>query len=218
VKYSNELLLVYVFCRIYRPRIVKNFVSYFTTNHNNFTKSQAWFLGVSFVTVQFIGFIYIDNFYLRLETFGVKIRTALTSLIYRKALKLNLSQLEDTTTGKIITLITRDVNEFDIYVFFTTYLWCDSLRFLITCYVVYMEVGLLVLVLFVIFCIIISTQSKSLYLGQTIRNVFFSSYLSQNISLAKDKNFKENGSEISSYQRNVGRNNFNKMLPLGRQL
>jgi ATP-binding cassette subfamily C (CFTR/MRP) protein 4 len=161
VKYSNELLLVYVFCRIYRPRIVKNFVSYFTTNHNNFTKSQAWFLGVSFVTVQFIGFIYIDNFYLRLETFGVKIRTALTSLIYRKVLKLNLSQLENTTTGKIITLITRDVNEFDIYVFFATYLWCDSLRFLITCYVVYMEVGLLVLVLLVIFCIIISTQSKS---------------------------------------------------------
>jgi hypothetical protein len=69
VKYSNEIL-VYVFCRICRPRIVKNFVSYFTTNHNNFTKLEALFLGVLFLTVQFIGFIYsyIDNFYLRLET------------------------------------------------------------------------------------------------------------------------------------------------------
>jgi ATP-binding cassette subfamily C (CFTR/MRP) protein 4 len=132
VKYSNELL-VYVFCRIYRPRIVKNFVSYFTTNHNNFTTSEAWFLGISYVTVQFIGFVYIENFYLRLETFGVKMRTALTSLIYRKVLKLNLSQLGDTTIGKIITLITRDVNEFDIYVLYPTVMWCDSLRFLITC-------------------------------------------------------------------------------------
>jgi hypothetical protein len=106
VKYSNEIL-VYVFCRICRPRIVKNFVSYFTTNHNNFTKSEALFLGVLFLTVQFIGFIdsYIDHFYLRLQTMGVKMGTALTSLIYRKVLKLNLSQLGDTTIGKIITLM-----------------------------------------------------------------------------------------------------------------
>jgi ATP-binding cassette subfamily C (CFTR/MRP) protein 4 len=160
VKYSNEFL-VNVLCRIYRPRIVKNFVSYFTTNHNNFTKSEAWFLGVSYVTVQFIGFVYIENFYLRLETFGVKMRIALTSLIYRKVLKLNLSQLGDTTIGKIITLITRDVNEFDIYAFYPTIMWCDSLRFLITWYVMYMEIGLLVLILLLIFCIMISIQGKS---------------------------------------------------------
>jgi hypothetical protein len=87
VKYSNELL-VYVFCRIYRPRIVKNFVSYFTTNHNNFTTSEAWFLGVSYVTVQFIGFVYIENFYLRLETFGVKMRFNIFDL--QKSIKIKL--------------------------------------------------------------------------------------------------------------------------------
>jgi ATP-binding cassette subfamily C (CFTR/MRP) protein 4 len=160
VIYSNELL-VYFFCRICRPRIVKNFVSYFTTNHNNFTKSEAWFLGVSFVIVQFIEFTYADNLYLSLETLGIKIRTALTAMIYRKVLKLNLSQLGDTSVGKIIALITRDVNEFDIYVCYLTFLWCESLRFLIICYVVYTEVGLLVLTLVGIFCFIISIQGKS---------------------------------------------------------
>jgi ATP-binding cassette subfamily C (CFTR/MRP) protein 4 len=160
VKYSNKLL-VYVFCRIYRPRIVKNFISYFTTNHNNFTKSEAWFLGGSFVTVQFIEFTYMANLNQSLETLGIKIRTALTAMIYRKVLKLNLSQLGDTSVGKIIALITRDVNEFDVYVYYQTALWCESLRFLITCYVVYTEVGLLVLILVGIFCFIISIQGKS---------------------------------------------------------
>jgi ATP-binding cassette subfamily C (CFTR/MRP) protein 4 len=160
VIYSNELL-VYFSCRICRPRIVKNFVSYFTTNHNNFTKSEAWFLGVSFVIVQFIEFTYADNLYLSLETLGIKIRTALTAMIYRKVLKLNVSQLGDTSVGKIIALITRDVNEFDIYVCYLTFLWCESLRFLIICYVVYTEVGLLVLTLVGIFCFIISIQGKS---------------------------------------------------------
>jgi hypothetical protein len=147
----------------------------------------------------------------------VKIRTALTSLPYRKVLKLNLPQLEDTTTGKIITWITEDVNKFDnlcfqydlLVVRFSTifdHLLCHNGSRLVG---------------FSSFCHILhhhfDTESWSC-LGQTIRNVFFSSYLSQNISLAKDQNFKENGSEILSYQRNVGRNNFNKMLPLGRQL
>jgi hypothetical protein len=43
---------------------------------------------------------------------------------------------------------------YSTFFFFQTY-------FRITLYVVYMEVGVLVLVLLVIFCIIISTQSKS---------------------------------------------------------
>jgi hypothetical protein len=47
---------------------------------------------------------------------------------------------------------------------------------------------------------------------------FAFSCISQNISLAKDKKFEENGSEISSNQRNVGRNNFDQMLHLGRQI
>jgi ATP-binding cassette subfamily C (CFTR/MRP) protein 4 len=112
------------------------------------------------VVVEFTDHLYRDNFILKLEALGVKMRTGLTSLIYRKVLKMNLSQLDNISVGKIITLITRDVNEFDITLFYTTYMWCDCLRFLVTCYVVYVEIGSLVVVLVGLFCIIILIQGK----------------------------------------------------------
>ncbi|CAH1368205.1 unnamed protein product [Tenebrio molitor] len=143
---------------IVRPKIVRNFISYFTNNHNNFNKNQAWFLGGAFVIIEFIDRLYRDNFALKLEALGVKMRTGLTSMIYKKVLKMNLSQLDNISVGKIITIITRDVNEFDIYVFYTTYLWCDFLRFLVRCYVVYVEIGPLVAILVGLFCVIISIQ------------------------------------------------------------
>jgi ATP-binding cassette subfamily C (CFTR/MRP) protein 4 len=117
-------------------------------------------LGGAFVILEFIDRLYRDNFALKLEALGVKMRTGLTSMIYRKVLKMNLSQLDNISVGKIITLITRDVNEFDIYVFYTTYLWCDVLRFLVTCFVVYVEIGPLVAILVGLFCVIISIQGK----------------------------------------------------------
>jgi ABC-type transport system involved in cytochrome bd biosynthesis fused ATPase/permease subunit len=150
--------MIFIVCRILRPNLIRKFVSCFSHNYNNFNKTQACFFGGAFVVVEFTDHLYRDNFILKLEALGVKIRTGLTSLIYRKVLKMNLSQFDNISVGKIITLITRDVNEFDITVFYTTYLWCDSLRFLVICYIVYVEIGPLVAILLGLFCIIILIQ------------------------------------------------------------
>jgi ATP-binding cassette subfamily C (CFTR/MRP) protein 4 len=152
--------MIFIVCRILQPKIVRNFISYFTNNHNNFNKTETCFLAVAFVVVEFTGNLYTNNFILKLEAIGIKMRTGLTSLIYRKVLKMNLSQLDNISVGKIITLITRDVNEFEISVSYTTYMWCDFLRFLITCYVVYVEIGYLVTILVGLFCIIMLIQGK----------------------------------------------------------
>jgi hypothetical protein len=112
-----------------RPKLVKNFISYFTNNHNNINKTEAWFFGCAIVVVEFIQILYYANFILKLEAIGIKMRTGLTSLIYRKVIKMNLSQFDNIAVGKIITLVTRDVKEFDICVFHATLFWCDSIRF-----------------------------------------------------------------------------------------
>jgi ATP-binding cassette subfamily C (CFTR/MRP) protein 4 len=129
--------------------------------HNNFTSTrvEASFFGASYVIIKFVESVYLNNFRLSLDTLGIKIRSTLTSLIYRKVLKINLSQL-DISVGKIISLITRDVNEFDSYVTYSTLLWCHLLQLLITCYAIYTEIGLLVLIIVIIVCIIILIQGK----------------------------------------------------------
>jgi ABC-type siderophore export system fused ATPase/permease subunit len=160
--------------------------------------------------------MYLDNFHLSLETFGIKIRSALTSLIYRKVLKINLFQRDDLSVSKIITLITRDVNEFDISVLYSTLLWCDSILFLVTCYLIYLEIGSLVVVLLGIFCFIILIQGKWLkYYNLLISSCSVSG---KNIGCIKNKNTKDNRPDISSNQRDDRRYHANKILHLGRKL
>jgi ABC-type multidrug transport system fused ATPase/permease subunit len=152
--------MIFIVCRIVRPKIVKKFISNFANKHNNFNKTEAYFLGVAFVVVEFTELLYKNNFVLRLEALGVKIRTGLTSLIYRKVLKMKLTQHDNIPLGKIMTVITRDVNEFDISLLYSTTAGCKSLRFLTTCYVVYVEIGPSVAILLGLFCIIILIQGK----------------------------------------------------------
>jgi ABC-type multidrug transport system fused ATPase/permease subunit len=132
-------------------------------------------------------------------------------------LKINLSQRDDLSVGKIITLITRDVNEFDISVLYSTLLWYDSILFFVTCYLIYLEVGSLVVVLLGIFCFIILIQGKWL---KYYNNLLISScsVCGKNIGCIKNKNTKDNRPDISSNQRDDRRYHANKILHLGRKL
>jgi hypothetical protein len=107
------------------------------------------------------------------------------------------------------------VNEFDNSVLYSTLLWCDSILFFVTCYLIYLEVGSLVVVLLGIFCFIILIQGKWL---KYYNNLLISScsVCGKNIGCIKNKNTKDNRPEISSNQRDDRWYHANKILHLGR--
>jgi ABC-type transport system involved in cytochrome bd biosynthesis fused ATPase/permease subunit len=96
---------------------------------------------------------YNDNLQLRIKTFSIKMRTVFTTLIYRKVLKMNSSQLESTSDGKIITLITKDVDKFEHSISFVTYMFHSFVQFSMVCWLVYTQVGWLVITDNIRFCI-----------------------------------------------------------------
>jgi ATP-binding cassette subfamily C (CFTR/MRP) protein 4 len=101
-----------------------------------------------------------DNITLRIETLAIKMRTAFTSLIYRKVLRISSTQVETVSVGKIITLITRDVNEFEVSIPYIITLLNNLVYFIVVCYVLYKEIGWLVITLIGTFCIVISIQGN----------------------------------------------------------
>lgn len=73
---------------------------------------------------------------------GLKLRVAVCSLIYRKALRLSQTALGETSPGKMVNLLTNDVNRFHWAIFFVNSLWVSPLLTVIVGVLLWFEVGI----------------------------------------------------------------------------
>lgn len=76
-----------------------------------------------------------------LNEIGIKVRTAITSLVYRKALKLGPGGVSEVTIGKIVTLITRDVYSFEKALMFINDIWISGIEIFLISYLIYKRIG-----------------------------------------------------------------------------
>ncbi|XP_020296897.1 multidrug resistance-associated protein 4-like isoform X1 [Pseudomyrmex gracilis] len=73
---------------------------------------------------------------------GAKVRVAVCSVVYRKALRLSKTALNETAAGKVVNLVANDVNRFDLVSILIHYMWSAPLQALIVAYILYHEVGI----------------------------------------------------------------------------
>lgn len=71
----------------------------------------------------------------------MKVRIAVCSVIYRKALRLSRTALGDTAPGKVVNLLSNDVNRFDIVSVFLHSMWSAPLLSIIVGVLLYIEIG-----------------------------------------------------------------------------
>lgn len=76
---------------------------------------------------------------------GMRVRTALISAIYRKALTLSNTARKMTTTGEIVNLMSVDAQRFVDLLPFLNLIWSSPLQILLTIYFLWMELGASVL-------------------------------------------------------------------------
>lgn len=73
---------------------------------------------------------------------GMKIRLAMCSMIYRKALRMSKNALGVTTVGQVVNLLSNDVGRLDLSVLFIHYLWLGPLETVIATYFMYDQIGI----------------------------------------------------------------------------
>ncbi|XP_063913187.1 ATP-binding cassette sub-family C member 4-like isoform X2 [Zophobas morio] len=100
-----------------------------------------------------------------LASFGVKVRAAFCSFMYRKALKLSPAHLGDISIGKIVTLMTKDVDTFEFFIDFGNDLWIGFVKTLVVCITLYRRIGVSALVGVGFFFLIMPIQ---IYLGTKV--------------------------------------------------
>ncbi|KAJ8734976.1 hypothetical protein PYW08_014226 [Mythimna loreyi] len=73
---------------------------------------------------------------------GMKMRVGVCSLIYRKALKVNIQATSENSGGLVLNLMANDVNRFDTGPLFAHYLWIGPLETMLMTVYLYREMGM----------------------------------------------------------------------------
>lgn len=91
---------------------------------------------------------------------AMKIRVAVCSLVYKKVLRMSQSAMGDATPGKIINLLSNDVNRFDSLTKFGSALWTSPILVIAVGYLLLQEAQWAGLIGMAIVFIIVPIQSE----------------------------------------------------------
>nr|XP_023027814.1 multidrug resistance-associated protein 4-like [Leptinotarsa decemlineata] len=134
-------LIVKIALIFIQPAIMSKILAHFQPADARPTESDLYIYIVLLIGLNVSEIIYYQNYYQFVTEEGIKIRTALTALIYRKALRLGSHHLTETTMGKVVTLITKDVFAFEQLVVLLNDAWIYLIEAMVVCYLIYSRIG-----------------------------------------------------------------------------
>ncbi|KAJ3653138.1 hypothetical protein Zmor_019047 [Zophobas morio] len=145
-----------------RPYCMKKFLNCFT-QQECVGGIEIYLHTSSIVSVNLLQVLYFHWFYLQFSSFGIKVRVACSSLIYRKCLEMKKQSFKKKSVGQVVNLF-NDVNRFNDVFVVCHYLWISPLKILIFLY--YMDVvlgptaltGIFIIICFFLVQLVVSKQ------------------------------------------------------------
>ncbi|KAH8382740.1 hypothetical protein KR009_005071, partial [Drosophila setifemur] len=125
--------------KVTQPICLFGLMAYFAGKDPDLTKAQLYAAGL--IAGSVFSVLFGHPYMLGLLHLGMKMRVALSSLIYRKALRLSRTALGDTTVGQVVNLLSNDVGRFDMVLINVHYLWIAPLELIVVTYLMYLEIG-----------------------------------------------------------------------------
>lgn len=143
-------------------------IVYFRKN-TEVSYSDAIIFAVGIVILNALNAILFNHIYYVAFRNGMKARVAICSLIYRKALRLSQTALDEVSAGNVVNLISNDVNHFDWASYFINYLWVGPLLTLTVAVLLSIEIGFISLI--GIFVVFIFVPPISMFNGALISDI-----------------------------------------------
>lgn len=113
---KNEIiafsLMFYVFVsgtKIIQPLLLLKILNYYI---NTSSKNESFFYVIALILSLFVQLLSNHCYVIRMQEVGIKARVAISSLIYRKSLKLSQASINKISTGHILTLLSKDSRVF----------------------------------------------------------------------------------------------------------
>ncbi|XP_037708508.1 probable multidrug resistance-associated protein lethal(2)03659 [Drosophila subpulchrella] len=123
-----------------QPPFLVELMSSFSHGSESIGTAYVYAAGVILCDALFV--ILLHPFAFAINHLGFKIRVGLTSMIYRKSLRLSKTALGEMSAGHIINLISNDLGRMENFLQFTHILWLGPLQALLVTYLMYQEIGI----------------------------------------------------------------------------
>ncbi|KAJ3584312.1 hypothetical protein NHX12_014808 [Muraenolepis orangiensis] len=129
--------------RIIQPVLLGKLLEYFEAyQYDDALDPKPAYLYATGISLSVLtAMVILHLFFFKLQSNGMRIRVALSHMIYKKALRLSSSATAQTTTGQIVNLLSTDVNKFDELPIFLHYLWAGPLNVVVVVALLWSVIG-----------------------------------------------------------------------------
>ncbi|XP_030749663.1 multidrug resistance-associated protein 4-like [Sitophilus oryzae] len=131
-----------LFNSIVHPYVLSKFISYFQKNQNGITRSDATMYATVVVFLSIFHCFWAHNYFMFECKLELQIKASLTSLIYRKVLKLRAGEISETSMGNIVTILTKDIRNVVGNIWTLSDMIVGSIQTVTIFYLLYARMGL----------------------------------------------------------------------------
>uniref|UniRef100_A0A0U9HSY7 Putative ABCC protein n=1 Tax=Chrysomela populi TaxID=154003 RepID=A0A0U9HSY7_CHRPP len=129
-----------------QPTALGRLVAYFQPEQTSISQNELYQNAALVVGLSFLTTLYNHNYEQLVNEVGIKVKTAVSALVYRKCLRLGPGSFSKSSPGKIVTLITKDVTAFENALTFVNDMWIGVIQTCIIAYIIFRRIGISVLV------------------------------------------------------------------------
>ncbi|XP_044751364.1 ATP-binding cassette subfamily C member 4-like [Coccinella septempunctata] len=123
------------------PWALGKFVAYFEKGQTSITTSQAIFYASIMLLCSGLGSLWREHYHLLKTELGIRIESSISSLIYRKILRLDQTKNKKISTGSVITGLTKDISNIKEVIMVGIENISDVIQLIFTIYLLYQKLG-----------------------------------------------------------------------------
>lgn len=131
--------------RIITPLLFGELLTYWTVDPP-ITQMEAVYYALSMIIINWIAAYLNHHGNLFCSQFGMKLRIATSSLMFRKVMRMNNGALGDTTAGKVVNILSNDLQRYDNAFIFLHFVWIIPIQLVAVCYLGYLQAGVAALI------------------------------------------------------------------------
>lgn len=139
--FIQGMILLFLECglKILPPIFLSRIIIFYSNSNDGSLSEVAWYSS-GIICTTLVSVVILQAFYVSNLNLGFMMKTGVSSMIYRKCMRLSKTSIGKISTGKIVNMMSTDVGKFEAVVSWMHYLWVGPVQTVLVTYLMYQEV------------------------------------------------------------------------------